>query len=143
MSKNKVTFKMPPLGKQYANQNKQALNKQKNTVKNPVTKELATKEITNMIQQSGIPVEMFVEIGKLAEDAIKDKKKYSKFVDYMVSKRLETAESLAKPDVQMLASMGVIGKVAETLPKTKPANQKDMASIPSVSGPVAPTDLQG
>ena len=134
---------MPPLGKQYANQNKQALNKQKNTVKNPVTKELATKEITNMIQQSGIPVEMFVEIGKLAEDAIKDKKKYSKFVDYMVSKRLETAESLAKPDVQMLASMGVIGKVAETLPKTKPANQKDMASIPSVSGPVAPTDLQG
>jgi hypothetical protein len=143
MSKNKVTFKMPPLGKQYANQNKQALNKQKNTVKNPVTKDLATKEITNMIQQSGIPVEMFVEIGKLAEDAIKDKKKYSKFVDYMVSKRLETAESLAKPDVQMLASMGVIGKVAETLPKTKPANQKDMASIPSVSGPVAPTDLQG
>lgn len=143
MSKNKVTFKMPPLGKQYANQNKQALNKQKNTVKNPVTKDLATKEITNMIQQSGIPVEMFVEIGKLAEDAIKDKKKYPKFVDYMVSKRLETAESLAKPDVQMLASMGVIGKVAETMPKTKPANQKDMASIPSVSGPVAPTDLQG
>ena len=143
MSKNKVTFKMPPLGKQYANQNKQALNKQKNTVKNPVTKDLATKEITNMIQQSGIPVEMFVEIGKLAEDAIKDKKKYSKFVDYMVSKRLETAESLAKPDVQMLASMGVIGKVAETLPKTKPANQQAMASIPSVSGPVAPTDLQG
>lgn len=134
---------MPPLGKQYANQNKQALNKQKNTVKNPVTKDLATKEITNMIQQSGIPVEMFVEIGKLAEDAIKDKKKYPKFVDYMVSKRLETAESLAKPDVQMLASMGVIGKVAETMPKTKPANQKDMASIPSVSGPVAPTDLQG
>jgi transcription antitermination factor NusG len=143
MSKNKVTFKMPPLGKQYANQNKQALNKQKNTVKNPVTKDLATKEITNMIQQSGIPVEMFVEIGKLAEDAIKDKKKYPKFVDYMVSKRLETAESLAKPDVQMLASMGVIGKVAETMPKTKPANQQAMASIPSVSGPVAPTDLQG
>ncbi len=134
---------MPPLGKQYANQNKQALNKQKNMVKNPVTKDLATKEITNMIQQSGIPVEMFVEIGKLAEDAIKDKKKYSKFVDYMVSKRLETAESLAKPDVQMLASMGVIGKVAETMPKTKPANQQAMASIPSVSGPVAPTDLQG
>jgi transcription antitermination factor NusG len=143
MSKNKVTFKMPPLGKQYANQNKQALNKQKNTVKNPVTKELATKEITNMIQQSGIPVEMFVEIGKLAEDAVNDKKKYPKFVDYMVSKRLETAESLKKPDVQMLASMVVIGKVAETMPKTKPANQQAMASIPSVSGPVAPTDLQG
>ena len=143
MSKNKVTFKMPPLGKQYANQNKQALNKQKNTVKNPVTKDLATKEITNMIQQSGIPVEMFVEIGKLAQDAIDDKKKYPKFVDYMVSKRLETAESLKKPDVQMLASMVVIGKVAETMPKTKPANQQAMASIPSVSGPVAPTDLQG
>jgi cytoplasmic iron level regulating protein YaaA (DUF328/UPF0246 family) len=143
MSKNKVTFKMPPLGKQYANQNKQALNKQKNTVKNPVTKDLATKEITNMIQQSGIPVEMFVEIGKLAEDAVNDKKKYPKFVDYMVSKRLETAESLKKPDVQMLASMVVIGKVAETMPKTKPANQQAMASIPSVSGPVAPTDLQG
>ena len=117
MSKNKVTFKMPPLGKQYANQNKQAMNKQKNNVQNPVTKELATKEITNMIQNSGMPVEMFVEIGKLAEDAVNDKKKYPKFVDYMVTKRLETAESLKKPDVQMLASMVVIGKVAETMDK--------------------------
>jgi hypothetical protein len=123
MSKNKVTFKMPPLGKQYANQNKQAMNKQKNNVQNPVTKELATKEITQMIQQSGIPVEMFVEIGQLAEDAINDKKKYQKFVDYMVNKRLETAESLKKPDVQMLASMVVIGKVAQTMDKQKTVEQ--------------------
>ena len=139
----KITYKMPPLGKQYANQSKQALNKELSKIENPVTKESATKEITDMIQQSGIPVEMFVEMGKLAAAAVNDKKKYSKFVDYMVSKRLETRESLKKPDVQMLASMVVIGKVAETMPKTKPANQQAMASIPSVSGPVAPTDLQG
>lgn len=129
---------MPPLGKQYANQNKQ-----QNRVENPVTKELATKEITSMIQNSGIPVEMFVEIGKLAEDAVNDKKKYSKFVDYMVSKRLETRESLKKPDVQMLASMVVVGKVAETMPKTKPTKQEEMASTQPVSAPVAPTDLEG
>lgn len=123
---------MPPLGKQYANQTKQAMNKQKNMVQNPVTKDEATQKITEMIQQSGIPVEMFIEIGKLAEDAVHDKKKYPKFVDYMVNKRLETRESLKKADVQMLASMVVIGKVAETLPKTQP-----------VSGPVAPTQLEG
>lgn len=133
----KITYKMPPLGKQYANQSKQALNKELSKIENPVTKELATKEITGMIQQSGIPVEMFVEIGKLAEDAVNDKKKYSKFVDYMVSKRLETRESLKKPDVQMLASMVVIGKVAETMPKPEAVNQEPVA------GPVAPMDLEG
>jgi hypothetical protein len=112
MSKNKVTFKMPPLGKQYA---KQAVDKKMAQVQNPVTREQATTEITQMIEQSGMPPEMFVEIGKLCEAAIHDKKKYKDLVDYMVKHKLETAESMKKPDVQMLASMVVIGKVAETL----------------------------
>lgn len=132
MSKNKVTFKMPPLGKQYANQTKQGLAKQKNMVKNPVTKDQATQEITKVIQQSGMPVEMFVEMGQLAEDAVNDKKKYPKFVDYMVSKRLETAESLKKPDVQMLASMVVIGKVAETMVGQNPTSPVNEAPVQPV-----------
>lgn len=112
MSKNKVKFQMPPVGAQHA---KQAVDKGMAQVQNPVTREQVTQQVTQMIQQSGMPVEMFVEIGKLCEDAINDKKKYGKFVDYMVNKRLETRESLKKPDFQMLASMVVIGKVAETM----------------------------
>jgi hypothetical protein len=112
MSKNKVTFKMPPLGAQHA---KQTIDKKMAQVQNPVTREQATTEITKMIEQSGMPPEMFIEIGKLCEDAINDKKKYSKLVDYMVKHKLETAESMKKPDFQMLASMVVIGKVAEEL----------------------------
>lgn len=112
MSKNKVKFQMPPIGAQHA---KQAVSKGVEQINNPVTREQVTQQVTEMIQQSGMPVEMFVEIGKLCEDAINDKKKYSKFVDYMVNKRLESRESLKKPDFQMLASMVVIGKVAETM----------------------------
>lgn len=137
---------MPPLGKQYANQNKQAMNKQKNLVQNPVSKELATQEITQMIQKSGIPPKMFAKIGQLAEAAINDKKKYKNFVDFMVKEKLETQESLKTPDVQMLASMVVIGKVAETLPdKMDEILPKGSVSEPTtpVSGPVAPTQLEG
>jgi hypothetical protein len=147
MSKQKVTFKMPPLGKQYANQTKQAMTKQKNMVQNPVTKDEATTKITEMIQQSGIPPKMFVKIGDLAEAAINDKKKYSKFVDFMVKEKLETAESLKKPDLQMMASMVVIGKVAQTLPdkmdQILPKGSVSSEPTISVSGPVAPTQLEG
>lgn len=147
MSKNKVTFKMPPLGKQYANQTKQAMTKQKTMVQNPVTKDEATAKITEMIQQSGIPPKMFVKIGDLAEKAINDKKKYKDYVNFMVKEKLETEESLKKPDLQMLASMVVIGKVAQTLPdKMDQILPKGSVSEPmteSVSGPVAPTQLEG
>ena len=126
---------MPPLGKQYAGQ---AMNKGQNIVQNPVTKQVATEQITNMIQQSGIPPKMFVKIGQLAEQAIRDKKKYKDFVDFMVQQKLETAESLKKPDFQMMASMAVIGKVAETLPD----KMDQILPKGSVSGPVNPTEGQ-
>jgi hypothetical protein len=90
---------------------------------------------------------MFVKIGNLAEAAINDKKKYSKFVDFMVKEKLETRESLAKADVQMLASMVVIGKVAETLPdkmdEILPKGSVSSEPTEQVSGPVAPTALEG
>lgn len=143
MSKNKVTFKLPPLGKQHATQ---AINKQKNLAQNPVTRDQATQQITMMIQQSGIPPKMFVKIGNLAEAAIKDKKKYKNYVDFMVKEKLETQESLKKPDLQMLASMVVIGKVAQTLPdKMDQILPKGSVSEPesTVSGPVSPTQLEG
>lgn len=111
-SKPRVSFKLPPIGAQYAGQ---AMTRGQQTVQNPVTRDAATAKITEMIQQSGMPPEMFAEMGRLSEAAIRDPKQYSKFVDYMVSKRLEKAEDLKKPDYQMLASMAVIGKVAETM----------------------------
>jgi hypothetical protein len=109
----KVSFQLPPLGKQHA---KQAMNKGVQQVQNPVTKEMATEKITQVINQSGMPPSMLAKIGKLAEESIHDKKKYQNFVNFMVQHKLETAESLKKPDFQMLASMAVIGKVAETMP---------------------------
>lgn len=115
--KQKINLQMPPLGKQYAGQ---AMNRGQNLVKNPVTKDQATQEITRVINESGMPPQMFAEIGRLAEQAIQDKKKYPMFVEYMVKHRLETEESLKKPDFQMLASMVVIGKVAETMGAGQP-----------------------
>lgn len=109
----KVKFQLPPLGKQYA---KQAIDKQMSQVENPVTREMATEKITQVINQSGMPPSMLAEIGKLAEQAIESPKKYQDFVNFMVKHKLETADTLKKPDYQMLASMAVIGKVAETMP---------------------------
>ncbi len=127
--KSRVSFKLPPLGPQHA---KQAVAKGQNELANPVTREQVTQQVTEMIRQSGMPPQMFVKIGRLAEDAINDKKDYKKFVDYMVKEQLETAEDLKKPDYQMLASLVVIGQVAQDLP---PAPEFDK---PQVSGPVAP-----
>ena len=112
MKTPKIKVKFPPVGAQYA---RQGMNKQQQLVENPVTRDQATAEAEKVIQASGMPVEMFVEIGRLAEAALTDKKKYPEFVKYMVSKRLETAEDLKKPDFQMMATMVVLGKVAEQM----------------------------
>lgn len=129
--KSRVSFKLPPLGPQHA---KAAVAKQQQVVANPVTRDQATQEITQMIQQSGMPPQMFVEMGRLALAAIENPKLYPKFVDYMVQKQLESAEDLKKPDYQMLASMAVIGKVAESMP---PAPEFDSSQVQQ---PVAPQE---
>jgi hypothetical protein len=108
----KIKVNFPKVGAQYA---KAGMNRQQNLVKNPVTRDQATAEAEKAILASGMPREMFVEIGRLAEAAIMDKKKYPEFVKYMVSKRLETAEDLKKPDFQMMGTMVVLGKVAEQM----------------------------
>lgn len=128
---------MPPLGAQYA---KQAVDKQMQQVQNPVTREQATSEITQLIEKSGMPPEMLAQIGKLAEDSINDKKKYSKFVDFMVKNKLEKPEALKKPDFQMLASMTVIGKVAETLPKNTTETTQRTQQVQEQISPVMPTE---
>lgn len=112
MKTPKVKVNFPKVGAQYA---KQGMNKQQQLVKNPVTRDQATAEAEKAIRASGMPVEMFVEIGRLCEAAIRDKKKYPAFVKYMVDKRLETAEDLKKPDFQTMATMVVLGKVAEQM----------------------------
>ena len=129
--KSRVSFKLPPLGPQHA---RQAVAKQQQVIQNPVSRDEATKQILDVIQQSGIPPQKFVEIGQLAEDAIADKKKYSKFVDYMVREQMEDAQDLKKPDYQMLGMLAVIGKVAQTLP---PQPEFDN---PQVQQPVAPQE---
>lgn len=126
----RVSFQLPPLGAKHA---KQAVDKQLQQVRNPVTKEFATEQITQVINQSGMPPSMLAKIGNLAEQAIKDKSKYKQFVDFMVQHKLETAETMKKPDYQMLASMVVIGKVAETMP------DKEAVGAP----PGLPTEIQG
>ena len=102
-------------------------------VQNPVSKDQATQQITQLINQSGMPPKMFVKIGKLCEDAINDPKKYKNLVNFMVKEKLETAESMKKPDYQMLASMVVIGKVAQSLPDTQAVG----------APPGFPTQIQG
>ena len=86
-----------------------------------VTQEQVTAKATEMIQKSGMPPEMFVRIGNLCEAAILDKSKYPEYVKFMVSHRLETEESMKKPDFQLMASMVVIGKVAQTMVGQQPA----------------------
>jgi hypothetical protein len=129
--KSKVSFTLPPLGPQHA---KAAVAKGQAELANPVTRDQVTQQVTEMIQQSGIQPQKFVEIGQLAEDAINDKKKYSKFVNYMVREQMEDAKDLKKPDYQMLASLVVIGRVARDLP---PQPEFD---DPQVQQPVAPQE---
>lgn len=121
---------MPPLGAKHA---KQIMNKGQQNVQNPVTKDMATEKITQVINQSGMPPSMLAQIGQLAENAIHNPKDYKKFVDFMVSKHLEKAENLKKPDYQMLASMAVIGKVASTMPD-------NTQQVGQVSQPIEPTE---
>jgi hypothetical protein len=108
----KVKVNFPRVGAQYANQ---AVAKKNAAMTNPVTQDQATAEARQAIESSGMPVEMFVEMGRLAQAAIQDKKKYPEFVKYMTDKRLETAESMKKPDFQMMATLAVLGKVAEDM----------------------------
>lgn len=112
MKTPKVKVKFPRVGAQYA---KQGINKQQQAMANPVTRDQATAEAEQAIRASGMPPEMFVEMGELAEAAIQDKKKYPQFVKYMVDKRLETADSMKKPDFQMMATLVVLGKVAQDM----------------------------
>jgi hypothetical protein len=112
MKTPKVKVKFPKVGAQYANQ---AVAKKNTAMVNPVTQDQATAEARQAIEASGMPVEMFAEMGQLEQEAIQDKKKYPEFVKYMTDKRLETAESMKKPDFQMMATLAVLGKVAEDM----------------------------
>jgi hypothetical protein len=123
MKTPKVKVKFPRVGAQYA---RQGMNRQQQVMKNPVTRDQATAESEAAIRGSGMPVEMFVEMGQLAEAAILDKKKYPEFVKYMTDKRLETAESLKKPDFQMLSTLVVLGKVAENMTPSETAQPQGM-----------------
>jgi hypothetical protein len=123
MKTPKVKVNFPRVGAQYA---KQAVAKKSAAMANPVTRDQATAESEAAIRGSGMPVEMFVEMGQLAEAAILDKKKYPEFVKYMTDKRLETAESLKKPDFQMLSTLVVLGKVAENMTPSETAQPQGM-----------------
>jgi hypothetical protein len=123
MKTPKVKVKFPKVGAQYA---RQGMNRQQQVMKNPVTRDQATAESEAAIRNSGMPVEMFVEMGQLAEAALMDKKKYPEFVKYMTDKRLETAESLKKPDFQMLSTLVVLGKVAENMTPSETAQPQGM-----------------
>lgn len=143
--KQKVKFNMPPLGKQYA---KQAIGKQQQIANNPVSKDEATQKITEVINKSKIPPSKLAEIGTLAENAINDPKQYQQFINYMVQNKLEKAEDLKKPDYQMLASMVVIGKVAQTMSDEQPVGKTTEPTMTEpteqtmpVEGPVAPEGM--
>ena len=129
--KKKVTFKLPPLGAQHA---KQAINQQQDMTNNPVTKDQATQQITEIINKSKMPPSMLAQIGQLAENAINDKSKYKDFVDFMVSKKMEKREDLKKPDYQMLASIALIGKVAQNMTDNQQPTQPT-----EIVEPVVPT----
>ena len=91
-------------------------NRTQNLMANPQTREAATEQITQMIEESGVPAWAYAEVGRQAEMALMDKSKYPMFVKFMVQRGLDTEENLKKPDPQMLAMLATIGKVAETMP---------------------------
>jgi hypothetical protein len=103
-------------------------NRTQNLMANPQTREAATEQITQMIQESGVPAWAYAEVGRQAEMALMDKSKYPMFVKFMVQRGLDTEENLKKPDPQMLAMLVTIGKVAETLPDS------DMPTQPQAQG---------
>jgi len=110
MKKVKVQF--PPLGAQYA---KQQTAKAVAAVQNPVTRDQAVQTARKFIEETGAPPKDLVKMGKMAEAAIQDKKKYPEFVKYMVDHGIAKEEQLKKPNFQIMSTLVVIGKVAEEM----------------------------
>jgi hypothetical protein len=107
----------------FASQTFGANNRTQNLMANPQTREASTRQIVEMIEQSGVPAWAFAEVGRQAEMALMDKSKYPMFVKFMVERGLDTEENLKKPDPQMLAMLATIGKVAETMPNSEMPTQ--------------------
>ena len=107
MKKVKVQF--PKLGAQYATQQ---TNKAVAATKNPVSREKHTAELRKLIEQSPVPKEDLIKIGRLAEAAIKDKSKYSDYAQYFIDKGVDP-EKMKKPDYQAMSSLVVLSKVAQ------------------------------
>ena len=116
MTKSKSRIRFPRLG-----QNMPPQAPQQNQSVAGVTKQAAEDRVTKIIENSGIPPERFVEMGQLCEAALQDPKQYPAYVKYMVDRRLETPESMAKPDYQMMASQVVMGRIAQGMISKQPA----------------------
>lgn len=110
MKKVKVQF--PPLGAQHA---RQQANKAVAATQNPVTREQAVETARKFIEKTGAPPKDLAKIGRLAEAALQDKKKYPEFVKYMVSHGIAKEEQLKKPNFQIMSMFVVVGKVAEEM----------------------------
>jgi hypothetical protein len=79
--------------------------------------EVIKQQVIQVIQQTGMPLDVLIELGQLAEAALNDPSgaAYKKYVDYMVSRGMERAEDMKKPDFQMMGMLIAMGKVAEEM----------------------------
>lgn len=84
--------------------------------------EQVKQQAYQVIQQSGLPPDFIIEAGRLAEAAIMDPSgsAYQQFVEFMVSRGLESREDLKKPDYQMLAMLVGMYKVLEQMEPQSP-----------------------
>jgi hypothetical protein len=89
----------------------------------------ARQEILKLVQEANLPAEVLVEIGQWAEKVIAQPKLFPEFQTWLKSKGLDDSDIPTEPDYQELASMIMIGNVAQDLVTEAPE---------PAEGPVAP-----
>lgn len=72
--------------------------------------------VMGVVQQSGVSPEVFVELGKMAEQVIKDKSLYPQFVNQAISSGIASPDDFSQNvDYSAIASMVAIGRVCQSM----------------------------
>lgn len=72
--------------------------------------------VLSVVQQSGIPPDTFIQLGKIAEQVMMDKKLYPQFVNQAVKLGVADPEDFSgKIDYETIMSMISVGRVCQQM----------------------------
>lgn len=81
-----------------------------------ISPEMAQEQLLQIVQETGVSPEKFSNIGNLAEQVMKDKNLYPKFVNEMINMGIGTPEEFGNQvNYQALIAMSALGRAAKAL----------------------------